>query len=171
MKLMKNKETFIDEMRYAESQIADILDEKIRRRVETSLMWYVHKAKRSRIAYYVLSIVSIAASAVIPVINTIGAGSKGSFTAKDTIISLVAAIGGVAVSVCTLFNLKEAWNRNRSYAERLKQELFYYQTRSNNYDGKLDDEADKEFIRRMESLNDEESNSWAEANRKNNLQS
>lgn len=167
---MKHKETFANEMRYAESLIEDIPNERIRRRVETSLMWYIHKAKRSRIAYYVLSIISIAASAVIPVINTVGAGSGGGLTVKDTIISLVAAIGGVAVSICTLFNLKEAWNRNRSYAERLKQELFYYRTRSNNYTDKPDSEAEKEFIRCMEGLNDEESKSWAEANKKSSLQ-
>lgn len=167
---MKHKDSYLSEMRFAESQIADIADEKIRRRVETSLMWYVHKAKRSRLAYYVLSIISIAASAVIPVINTIGAGGAGGSSAKDTIISLVAAIGGVAVSVCTLFNLKEAWNRNRSYAEWLKQELFYYQTRSNNYDGLDDNKADRKFIQRMECLNDEESKSWSEANKKSGPQ-
>jgi hypothetical protein len=169
---MKDKtENFANEMRYTLSQINDIADEKIRRRTENTLMWYVNKAKRSRALFYAFSLISIAASAAIPVINTIGGGSGSSFSAKDTIISLVAAIGGVAVSVSTLFNLKEAWNRNRRYAERLKQECFFYQTRSENYSGKSDTEADKEFIQQMENLTLEENKSWAENNRKNGGQS
>ena len=168
---MKTKNaSFANEMRYTASQIRDIADEKIRRRAENTLMWYVNKAKRSRALFYLFSLISIAASAAIPVINTIGSGSRGSFSTKDTIISLVAAIGGVAVSVSTLFNLKEAWNRNRRYAERLKQECFFYQTRSMNYLGKSDADADQEFIQRMENLTLEENTSWVESNRKNGSQ-
>jgi len=76
----------------------------------------------------------------------------------------------IAVSVTTLFNLKEAWNRNRRYAERLKQECFFYQTRSENYLDIPDDEVDRVFIRQMENLLLEENKSWAESNKKNNPQ-
>ena len=159
--------SFIHQSRINRFQPNYIDDETVRRRTENTLLWYIRKANRSRAAYYIATVISIAASAAIPVINTLGAQNNGGFSFKDTLISLIAAIGGVAVSVCTLFNFKEAWNRNRRYAEALKSECFLYATRVEDYSG---DDALQIFIRKLEGLASEESKSWAEANKKNTCQ-
>jgi hypothetical protein len=148
------------ELRYVQTQLEAIKNEAVQRRVENTLLWYIRKANRSRMAYYATTIISIAASAAIPVLNTLSA--KGaSFSLKDTLISGIAAVGGIAVSVCTLFNFKEAWNRNRKYAEGLKHECFLYETHISPYD-KAD--ADEVFIQRLENLSAEESQAWGKSN-------
>ena len=149
------------ELRYVQAQLEAIKNETIQRRVENTLLWYIRKANRSRAAYYVATITSIAASAVIPVLNTMSANGTGCFSLKDTLISVIAAVGGVAVSVCTLFNFKEAWSRNRKYAEGLKHECFLYETRINPYDKP---DADEVFVQRLENLFAEENLAWGKSN-------
>ena len=155
------------ELAYVETQLEAIEDETVRNRTRNTLMWYIRKANRSRAAYYFATIVSIAASAAIPVINTLGAQSSGGFSLKDTLISLIAAVGGVAVSICTLFNFKEAWNRNRRYAEALKSECFLYATHTGDYSG---EDGMRMFVNKLEGIAAEESKSWADSNRKNTHQ-
>jgi hypothetical protein len=155
------------ELSYVQLQLEAIPDETVRLRTENTLLWYIRKANRSRAAYYIATVISIAASAAIPVINTLGASSGGGFSLKDMLISLIAAIGGVAASVCVLFNFKEAWNRNRRYAEALKSECFLFATHSEDY---ARDDAMQIFIRKLEGLASEENKSWAETNKKNSHQ-
>ena len=161
--MKKSKAKFANEMRYATSQIRKIQNEEIRERVENTLMWYINKAKHSRAMYYVLSLISIATSAAIPVINSF---NSDAFFWKDSLISGIAALGGVAASVCALFTLKVSWNRNRCYAEQLKRECFLYLARGGeNYNRAMTpEEADTVFICRMENLGQEENESWSDGN-------
>ena len=160
---MKHENGTTIELNYVRTQMEAIADNAVRRRTENTLLWYIRKANRSKTLYYIATVISIAASAAIPVINTLGAQSNGGFSLKDTLISLIAAIGGVAVSVCTLFNFKEAWSRNRRYAEALKSECFLYATHSGDYSG---DDALQNFICKLEGLATEETKAWVEAKKK-----
>jgi len=95
-------------------------------------------------------------------------GRNGGYTYEKAIfVSLVAAIGGVSVSICTLFDFKEKWNRNRKYAEKLKSELFFYNTQTSNYEGLSYKESEIELIKRIESMSSEENQKWVESNKKN----
>jgi hypothetical protein len=156
----------VKELEYVYSQLSDIKDSMIRNRVENVLLWYVNKAKKSKAAYYAAMIISIFASASIPVISTINS-NPGGVSTKDIIISCIAAISGISTSICALFNFKEAWNRNRKYAEKLKSECFLYITHSGDYFQLKAEDADNKFISKIESLSSDENQHWVEENKKN----
>jgi len=111
---------YSDEMIFAKAQTEGITNAHLREEVEHRLLWFIGKAQRNRIAYYTLSIVSMVSGAVIPVLN--GLGRKGTPSLVDVLVSVLAALGGLATGICTLFNCQETWNRNRKFAEQLKKD-------------------------------------------------
>jgi len=152
---MKNRSHlyYKDEMTFAKTQAEGILNAKLRSEVEHRLFWFIGKAQRNRIAYYALSIISMVSGAVIPVLN--GLGRKGEPSLVDILVSVLAALGGLAAGICALFNCRETWSRNRKFAEQLKNDCLQCRLA-----GEELSEAEKELAASFLNLTKDELGEW-----------
>jgi len=140
-------------MVFAKTQAEGIPNAKLRSEVEHRLLWFLGKAQRNRIAYYTLSIISMVSGAAIPVLN--GLGRKGAPSLVDILVSVLAALGGLATGLCALFSCQETWNRNRRYAEQLKSDCLQCRLVAENLS-----EAEKELTDSFLRLTKEELGEW-----------
>jgi len=121
------------ETEYYMEWIEDLgIEAQSKARISQCLFWYLQKAKHNKQGFYFTSVLSMALSAAIPVIN--GLTSNGTPSLAKILVSVFAALSAFAVGLNSFFNYKEKWNRNRITAEKLKRELALFQARADKYD-------------------------------------
>ncbi len=150
-----------NEIEYARDLILSIEDEILRKRVENSLLWFINKAKSSKFFFYLLSVMGIVFGAVVPVINSFEIDNS----IMRPLISIIAVLGSISIGICTLFNFKETWIRNRSSAESLKNECFDFVSKSGKYSGINDAKSKKRFIDNLNIILSDEGKKWSESHK------
>lgn len=124
----------------------------ISERLQGQMNYYKGKCKALKREYYVLSIISIVANALIPIFTIF---IETSVFAKYVIASL-SAVSTVLCSILLLRKTKEKWTEYRITYEQLKYEKVMYTSGVgiyNNGDEKI-------FIEKCESIMCKEHNSW-----------
>ena len=100
------------------------------RRIERQSAWHSHNATWNKRRYYTLEIATLAAGALIPIVN-VWAG------ADSTVVRVWSAIlGGVVVvsaGISKLFKFQENWLRYRAIAESLTRERELFNARAGDY--------------------------------------
>lgn len=148
-----------NELLYVPLLLQHIGDPIIVGHIENALYWYIRKAKRSRCLFYILSLLGIVSGACVPVINCLGIDAN----LKSVLTSVVAVLGSISISVCSLFNFRESWRRNRVAAERIKREVFGYIEKISKYES-IDEEAAKSLlVTRFDQIIADESLLWEES--------
>ena len=151
---MDNKKALTTEVAYATDLLKKIQNESIRARVENLLLWYIDSAKKNKTYFYFLSVISLICSSIIPILSL----GNQSCPTNALIISIIAAVGGLATSFVTLFHVKDNWTRYRMYAELLKSECFRFINNIDEYNTK---ESEVYFIKNVELLAAQESKKWS----------
>jgi hypothetical protein len=119
-----------NEFRFLPKFLKHIDDDITTEFVENAIYWYVLQANMFKALFYTFSVLSILCGASVPIINSLPVLDDG---AKLLVSSIVAVSGSVCISICSLFNCKEAWRRNRVAAEKIKRESFCYLKRIEKY--------------------------------------
>ena len=107
------------------------MDQASKDRISQCLYWYLRKARRNKQGFYITSILSMALSASIPVIN--GLTSSGTPSFAKILVSAFAALSAFAVGLNSLYSYKEKWNRNRISAEKIKREISMFHAKAGKY--------------------------------------
>ena len=147
-----------DEKLLANKLISMIEDEPIRLRTENLLMWYLYKARICKRIYFSIMISSIIFNASIPLINVVTINFTNNSYIPSIIISIIAVLSSVFMSIATLAHFKENWERYRGCAELLKNELFLYITKHEKYSDP--EKRDSIFIAQLSLIALEEIEKW-----------
>ena len=127
-------------------------DEYIADRVEGQIAWYDRKASLNKRGFVILQIITLVASASIPVF---------SIFSGDTWARLLVAVLGSATAVTTgivsLYQFREHWIEYRTTAESLTHEKYMFQTKTGPYSG---DDAFPLLVERVEALVSQENTMW-----------
>ena len=118
------KSTIEKEMQDCECLINKIGDLNNKEHIKNSLRWFVEKAVKNKGYYYLLSIISFLAPAIVSVVMV--------FSTEKTMIQIVLAIvsGSAAFSsyLLQLMDVRRKWRLYRNQAEIIKSSLSLYRT-------------------------------------------
>lgn len=130
-------------------------DEYVMMRFEQSVKWYIKKANRFKLIYFILSIMGIVFPASIPIVN--GVLKCGNIPC-DTLITIISVCASISASFLTLFKAQEKWVHYRHVAEMLQAEYSYYSTNVGVY---MDCEKKSQlFLVRIEAIMSDEHDKW-----------
>ena len=130
-----------------------ITDEYLSTRFEQSVNWYMKQANRCKYLYYFLSTVGIVLPLCIPVINCFDNPHCIFVTAASVFTSLV-------TSLLSLLKLHDKWINYRSVTEAMQTELTLYASKCSDYSDCTDEERNKLFAERIETLMGNEHIKW-----------
>lgn len=146
----------------------------MKERVDGQIAYYDAKSSENRDKYKKLKKIEFFIASSVPVLVTFSTTAKGYDIPiiklpLDTVIQIIAAIGGVIVVIMNkLLELGEhqnLWKTYRQNAEALKQEKYMYMTRTEPYD---EDDAFPMFVEKIESILGSELQRWKSSNQQNN---
>lgn len=111
---------------------ADLKDEKLQKRVQNSLNWFIKKAVVYKRCYYTFASTSIITPITLTIMNSV---ESSTFIANNfkQYSAILATITTVASSLLALFRFKDQWQEYRQTAEVLKAELMKFQMKSGEY--------------------------------------
>lgn len=123
-------------------------------RVDGQLEWYSARSWRCKRWFFTLQVLQILIGAAVPFL-------AAQLTAESLnlkyVIALLGALVAIAGGIVTLYRFQENWIEFRSTAEALKQEKYFYLTRTGPY------AADKPFptlVERVEAILGKQHSRW-----------
>lgn len=129
-------------------------DEYVKNRYEYEVMWYDQKSIRNKRISYVLRLITLCLSSIVPVIAALQLEFNGLIYATIFISAIVA----IATGLIGYGKFEELWHSYRTTCETLKKELNYYKCRCGEYCEANDPE--RIFVERVESLISKENTEW-----------
>jgi hypothetical protein len=115
--------------------------------------WYARQARRSRLAYWSLSLVQLGAAVVI--------ASSAAFDSPRWTIAILGALIALAEGVRSLFRVQEGYLACRVAAEQLRNEAWLFAQRAGDYADKTDPQA--LLAERVVEISARENASWTES--------
>lgn len=113
----------------------DQMDQKspaYKRWTKYCLQWYIRKANRNRIGYYILSIITV----LFPLLNAAFINMDEAYLPEfmrtnssmiHIVFTVLSILTSFASSMLALFNVKEKWNIYRSAAEYIKMQYIEFE--------------------------------------------
>lgn len=98
-------------------------------RLEDQIAYYEKKSLQNKRIYYIVSIVSIVANALIPIISIF----LTSNTLPKVLITCLSSCTAILSSILVLFNAKDLWTKYRISASRLTALLHQYYSHSGRF--------------------------------------
>jgi len=98
----------------------ELQDDKIENRIQNILLWTFKRAIAGKCWYYLLTIISILAASLIPVVTLMDLKSV------TLIVTSLSVINVFMVSICNMFMFRENWHRYRRFTENIKSECVKY---------------------------------------------
>lgn len=99
-------------------------NEPVRYRLSNLIIWYIDEAESYKHLYYGLSLITILANILIPVVNGLGIGGDPLVTT-----TILATVASIALAFNNLGHFKDNWTRYRVSAELLKELMSEYVTK------------------------------------------
>lgn len=127
-------------------------DEYLQSRVEDQIAWYDRKAQASKRGFVVCQIITLAASATVPVVAIV----SGAIWSR-VVVAVLGSTIAVAAGIVALFQFREHWIEYRTTAESLKHEKYMFQTQTAPYS---EDDSFSLFVERVEALVSQENTAW-----------
>jgi hypothetical protein len=118
-------------------------------RLMEQIQWHSGKARQNKIRFRQFQIITLVASAIIPIINVVPIGGD----VQTRIVSSI--IGGIIVVVTGVTQLEkyqENWILYRTSAELLKKEKYFFENNVGEYSNLNDLEKNKLLVQRVESI-------------------
>jgi len=132
-------------------------EEYLQNRVDHQIAWYDRKSASNQRWFRQLRIIEIVAAAFIPLL--------AGYADWDVVKIAVAFLGlviAVIAGVLGLFQFQENWTSYRSTCEALKQEKYFFLTKTEPYNQK---DPFLLFVQRVEGLMANEHSTWAQSAR------
>jgi hypothetical protein len=128
--------------------VSDYIDN----RLKLQLDWYNSKSTHTKYIYYILQVVIIGVSILIPIVNVVNVAPADVPLVKIASSALAGIIVGAA-GINQLTKANETWIIFRSTAETLKKEYNLYMLKAGDYsDASTNEKRDRLFIERSESI-------------------
>lgn len=131
----------------------------IHSRVEEQISYYERKSQQNKKIYYALSILTILANAVVPILSIYLPSAAGAVHLKAAIAAL-SSCATVFSSVMALLGAKDLWTKYRTNAGRLTSFLHQYYSRSGIFAELGDEEAFRLLVRMSEAQIESENKDW-----------
>jgi hypothetical protein len=119
-------------------------------RLNDQIAYHSKKARDSKVHFTRLQIIIIVAGSVVPLINV----SPDEFLPFSTRIAsaFLVALIAIITSIIGLYKYEENWYNYRKIAESLKKEKFLFMFDVGEYSGKQNEEKNKLFVQKIETL-------------------
>ena len=127
-------------------------EEYLKDRVEDQIAWYDHKSGSNKMWFVILQIVTLAASALVPVFSIFSSDMWARVT-----VAILGSATAVTTGIVSLYQFREHWIEYRTTAESLKHEKYMYQTGTGPYMG---DDSFSMLVERIEALVSQENTAW-----------
>jgi hypothetical protein len=118
------------------------------KRLQEQINWHSKKARHNKIRFRAYQIVTLVASAIIPIINV---ANIGDFQTR-IISSIISGIIAVSTGITQLEKYQENWILYRTSTELLKKEKFFFENSAGEYSNLGDKEKNKLLVERVESI-------------------
>ncbi len=123
-------------------------------RLEEQIRWHSKKARENKIRFRLYQIITLVASAIIPIIN-VGSIADYQHTTDYQIRITSSIIAGIIVVVTGLAQLEkyqENWILYRTNSELLKKEKYFFENNVGEYSNIEEKEKNKLLVERVESI-------------------
>ena len=127
-------------------------DDYLKSRVDDQIGWYDRKSQVCKRGFVVCQIITLAASATIPVVAVF----SGSLSSR-AIVAILGSLTAVAIGVLSIYQFRENWIEYRTTAESLKHEKYLFLTKTGPY---TSEDLFSVFVDRIESLVSQENTAW-----------
>lgn len=117
-------------------------------RLEEQIKWHSKKARDNKFRFRLNQIITVIASALIPIINV---ANIGDFQTR-IISSIIAGIIAVATGITQLEKYQENWILYRTSSELLKKEKYFFENNVGEYSNFDDIQKNKLLVERVESI-------------------
>jgi hypothetical protein len=119
-------------------------------RLMEQIRWHSRKARQNKLRFRQFQIITLVASAIIPIINVVPIGRDDVPT--RTISSIIGGIIVVVTGLTQLEKYQENWILYRTSAELLKKEEYFFENNVGEYSNLNDVEKNKLLVERVESI-------------------
>jgi Protein of unknown function (DUF4231) len=117
-------------------------------RLQKQIDWHSQKARHNKLQFRLYQIITLIASAIIPIINV---ANVGDFQTR-MISSIIAGIIVVATGITQLEKYQENWILYRTSSELLKKEKYFFENNIGEYSNPDEKERNKLLVERVESI-------------------
>lgn len=161
---MKNKKAPTVLVRAKDDKDDVKLNEKekdyIENRVLDQRRYYNKKCKMKQKRFIILSITLIIVTSIIPVIALLDF-----IPYKESITAILGVISTILSSLIFFFRDKEIWTQYRATSEKLKSELYKYQSKTEKYFSLHNDDAFNLFVTTCEEIMGNQNEQWVKETR------
>ena len=127
-------------------------EEYLKDRVEDQIVWYDRKSGSNKMWFIILQIVTLVASASVPVFAIFSSNMWARIT-----VAILGSATAISTGIVSLYQFREHWIEYRTTAESLKHEKYMYQTGTGPY---VEDGAFSVLVERIEALVSQENTAW-----------
>lgn len=146
--------------KYFTEVLRSIENKEIRDRIEYLLCWYNKRATRSKIKYYICASVGIIGPALITLI------SSCKILEKSCLIPIISTVSTICAGILVMTRWQEGWVRYRNTVEHIKSKLSIYIIEIQSMEDEKKLEKDKEFIKEIEEIVQNENFEWSKIRNK-----
>jgi hypothetical protein len=118
------------------------------KRLQEQITWHSKNARHNKRRFRLYQIITLAASAIIPIVNV---ANIGDFQTR-VISSVISGIIAVSTGITQLEKHQENWILYRTTSELLKKEKFFFENSAGEYSNLDDKEKNKLLVERVESI-------------------
>ncbi|MBQ8823712.1 MAG: DUF4231 domain-containing protein [Ruminococcus sp.] len=127
----------------------------IENRILNQKNYYGKKCKIKQRRFAILSIISIIVTSTIPIIALLDF-----IPYKESITAISGAVSTILSSLIFFFRDKETWIQYRATSEKIKSELYKYQSKTEKYFDMQDNEAFNLFVTTCEEIMGNQNEQW-----------
>ena len=146
--------------KYFTEVLRSIENKEIRDRIEYLLCWYNKRATRSKIKYYICASVGIIGPALITLI------SSCRILEESCLIPIISTVSTIFAGILVMTRWQEGWVRYRNTVEHIKSKLSIYIIEIQSMENEKKLEKDKEFIKEIEEIVQNENFEWSKIRNK-----
>jgi hypothetical protein len=122
-------------------------------RLQKQIEWHSKKALDNKLRYRLYQIITLIASAIIPIINLLNIAKPDTADYQIRIISsIISAIIVVVTGLTQLEKYQENWILYRTSTELLKKEKYFFENNAGEYSNLDEKEKNKLLVERVESI-------------------
>lgn len=134
----------------------DIKSQKyINERIENQIEYYDKSSLKCQKRFKILYVVLIITTSIIPILSLLDF-----FSFQDILIAVVGTVSSILSSFLLFFRHKENWAQFRGTCEKLKSELYKYQSKSEKYFSISDNDAFNLFVTTCEGIIGNQNEQW-----------
>lgn len=141
--------------KYFTEVLRSIENKEIRDRIEYLLCWYNKRATRSKIKYYICASVGIIGPALITLT------SSCRILEESCLIPIISTVSTIFAGILVMTRWQEGWVRYRNTVEHIKSKLSIYIIEIQSMEDEKKLEKDKEFIKEIEEIVQNENFEWS----------